>query len=54
MGFERSVCHCTALQASCSLGVAAWAWQPMLANPAAPPHNRPEQAASGRAQLSDV
>ena len=32
---------------------AAWAWQPMLPNPAAPPHNRPEQAASGRVQLSD-
>ncbi len=53
-GLPRSVRHCTALHWQAA--PAAWARQPMLPNPAAPPHHQdftPEQAASGRAQPSD-
>ncbi len=49
-GLPRSARHCTALHWQAA--PAAWAWQPMLPNPAAAPHHQhvtPEQAAIGRA-----
>ncbi len=49
-GLPRSARHCTALHWQAA--PATWARQPMLPNPAAPPHHQdftPEQAASGRA-----